>query len=156
MKNKSLISLLALLIGFNVAGAYNAVKLVDSQNGEKIFLLSSHPKASLMENVLSLETDLESLNFDLGDGINFYFVDYEEAGIDVVATGTPVYKLTPGFIQAFNLKALAPVEVFDITGKTVKTGKTSGDGSLILETSDLPSGVYIFSSFDFNFKFHKK
>ena len=136
--------------------AQNAVKMIETDGTETIFLLIEQPKVWMADNSLIVETDSDKISCDIAGGIRFEFCNYESDSVEGIEQSTPAFKVTPQSVEAFNLDPLKTVAIYDISGKTVKTSQSDQNGYVYFSISELPAGVYIFNSPNKNFKFYKK
>ena len=136
--------------------AQNAVKMIESNGEETVFLLSTHPKVSLSQSVLEIKTDTDEITCDIDEGVRFELIDFEDASVNDIEEDKPVFKVSKERVEAFNLKPGSDVKLYDLTGKIMESVKTDSTGHAALDISVLPDGIYIINSSNRNFKFYKK
>ena len=142
--------------GIGGAVAQNAVKMIPSEGQEIVFMLSDSPRVTIEENSIIIESEKEKVTCEILKGVRFEFVDSDNAGIESVEINTAIFKVTNDFIEASRLKPRENVRVVDIGGKILRNLSTDSSGYIKMDISDLPKGVFIFSSKDKKFKFYKK
>lgn len=153
---KSIFLWMTLLCCFIPGKAQDAVKMIQSDGQETIFMLSQKPTVSMNGSSILIETENESVSCQIEDGIRFEFVNYGSNSLESLVENTPVFKVSQETIEAEGLTPAIPVAIYDITGKLVKSSQTDSSGNVSLNISDLSSGVYIFNSVNKNFKFYKR
>lgn len=141
---------------FVTTQAYNAVKLIEANNKETVFMLQSKPRVTSSEEGLVVSTDKEKLIYDYSDGIRFEFCDYDINAVESFMEDTSAFSITQDLIQGFNLKPGTMLNLVDLAGKNIKTVKVNPAGEVVVNISELPAGVYLLNSTDKNFKFYKK
>ena len=150
---------LALLIVFGFwfsASAQNAVKMIGSNGNETIFLLTSHPKVSIEQSSLLIESDLEKITCDIDDGVRFEFTNYEEAAVNEINSEIPVFKISQAFIEGDNLLPGSDILLYDMKGSLLKSLKVAADGHISIDISDLQEGVYVINSSVKKFKLYQR
>lgn len=147
---------LMILCGIGIAGAHNAVKLTAGDKIETIIILQEHPKVIVEEDILTLTTDSNIIEFDWSNGARFEFVDYEYSGISNPEVNGAVFSISPETLEGRCLTPGGLISVSDMNGKTIISTKAGEDGNVAIVISELPAGVYIFNSIDKKFKFYKK
>ena len=149
--------MMALAFGWALpAQGQNAVKMIQGDSKETIFMLSDTPTVTFEEDTIVVECRKEKVSCELEGCVKFEFITYNNASVDSVVKESPVFKVNQNNIEAFNLSPLEMVRITDLSGKTVFSSKTDINGHIYIETGNYPSGVYIFFSKDKNFKFYKK
>lgn len=138
------------------ANAFNAVKMTDRQQKESVFYLNEHPTARLDEAGLKVFTDNGTVSLENFDGVTFELVDYNPLSVEEIDRDIVTFQLTSQYLEGRNLTGNSAVSIVDISGKIIMTEVTTPEGSVTLDISGLPGGVYVFSSVDRQFKFQKK
>ncbi|MCH5234011.1 MAG: hypothetical protein J1E16_01855 [Muribaculaceae bacterium] len=138
------------------ANAQNAVKMTQGNNSETIFYLTDTPTVTFEDNSIVVVAKDNKVTCDLADGISFEFVSVDPGSVESVEKDTSVFKIDRNYIEAYHLTPMSQVVISDLSGKSVFSSKTDGNGYLYVETGSFPAGVYVFSSKDKNFKFYKK
>ncbi|MCH5241049.1 MAG: T9SS type A sorting domain-containing protein [Muribaculaceae bacterium] len=142
------------------AQAQNAVKMIPGattgEDKEIIFLLRDTPTVTFDDDAIVVECNDEKVVCNLQGGVSFEFIAFDEASVDAVESDSTVIKINQLFIGAYNLSPDTPVVISDLSGKILSSSKTDPHGHIYVSLYDFPTGVYIFSSKDKNFKFYKK
>lgn len=144
------------LFGFIPMSAQFAVKMIPAEGEETTFLLSHHPKVSMAEEGLIIETDQDRVECEIGEGVRFEFIEDYETAVKNIETGMPAFKFDGQGISGYNIQPSSDVMIFDVSGKVMKSSRTDADGNFYISLSGLPEGVYILNSVDKKFKFIKK
>ena len=154
---KKLFVFLLLLIGINIdAKAQNAVKMIEPDGKEMIFMLTDHPVITFEDNNIILKTDKETISLEKLPNLKFEFVDNEMNSVEGVDVKTPVFKITQTCIEALNMPAAEVINILDLSGHILVKSKSDPSGYVYLDTSGLSNGVYIVSSNVQSFKYYKK
>lgn len=135
--------------------AHDAVKLIDSNNKETIFMLHDLPKARIDESKLIIETDRERLICNIETGARIEFID-TNAGINGILPDSFVFSLGGNGLDCQNLKPGSKVYLCDLAGKIITSKEVDSTGAVTIDTTTLPAGVYIFNTNEKSFKFYKK
>lgn len=144
------------LLGAQNVSAHNAVKLTDGDLKETILLLSHGPIVSINGNVITVETDKERIECELEGNPRFEFLDYDDAGIDAPEYGSLTFHFDSNSLKGENLKPGTQVCIVDLSGRILTVKVADAMGSVNLDISTLPVGVYIFKTNDQIYKFYKK
>lgn len=135
-----LLSAMTLMAGTAMAGVdYLIVNLVDGSNAS--FALADDPKVSVADNQLTVETSTQIITVAFDDLENYKFYD-SSAGVDKISTPNH-YQMENGIIAFEGLKAGETVAVYNVAGVLVLQTTATADGCASVDTSVLPTGVYV-------------
>lgn len=141
--------------------AQDVVKLTDPKGNTSMFLLLDHPRLTMGDKTLTIESDSGSkLEFTLpvsaeivedvpGDIPN-------ESSVAEIAASEPCFYIGESYIEGSRLAQGTVLRVYDQSGRMAGFAKADEAGNVKLSTADLPTGVYIVECYPKNFKFHKK
>ena len=139
-----------------MTSAQNAVKMIESNGRETIFLLNQRPMVSIVGKSLEIRSASDKITCEIGEGVSFAFTDFEEAGVEEIDIDSPMFRVSQNLIEAFNLRPNSKVTLYDFKGNMIKSVNSDATGYVAISSSGLPKGVYVINSNVRNFKYYKK
>lgn len=160
MKKFLLFLFINLVSSVPILHAHNAVKIIDSDGNETIFLLENENYYVTMELLIKdpeliVHTAKTTVKYIIDPNIKFEFLDYD-AGIETLENSDIVFNISPNFIEGRNLQSNSWIYIFGLNGNFLKKAKVSNSGNLKIDISDIPEGVLIVKYNNKSFKFFKK
>lgn len=142
--------LVALLVGGFALSASAATSLthliVNFKNGSKTsFVLADKPVVKFDDKKINIKADIIMADYAMAEVRNFVFGDVSEATIAEVASDNEIRYVfvNPDEFVAAGLSAGDCMTVASVNGVVVMTGVADNDGSVTLDLSSLPHGVYV-------------
>lgn len=126
------------------------------KSGEMLtFMVSEKPKMEYHGKIATFSSENMTVEYAMRDIRNVTFSDE-------LVDGIAHQKMEAGKVRSRNGQVIftgfqdgAEVEVFDVSGKMVESGRIPESGSLSIDTSTYPKGVYIFKSRQITYKWMK-
>lgn len=119
------------------------------------FKVSENPVTSFSDDGVRISTaDTEvTYPFDRFDFLTFGVRDTSPAADVAGRLGRPLFHISGRLVEARDLPAGASVTILDVRGSVRFAGKASAAGTLYVDMSDVPVGVYVLESDVAAFKF---
>ena len=160
MKRLLLVLFINFVLSYTLIHAHNAVKIIESDGNETIFILEKDPNYYSMEvfmigSELEIYTQNTQVNYEIDQGVRFEFLDYD-ARVDPLEVSDPIFNISRKSIEGKNLPVNSLVYLYDLTGILLKKAKVDSTGSLKIDISEIPEGNFIIKSNSKSFKFFKK
>lgn len=160
MKRFLLILFINFALSISTLYAHNAVKVIESNGNETIFLLEKDPYYYSMDvymtsSGLEIYTTKTQVNYEIDESVRFEFLDLD-SGIETLEISDPIFNISHKFIECKNLKGNSLVYIYDLNGILIKNAKVDDTGSLKIDISEIPEGIFIIKSNNKSFKFFKK
>lgn len=147
---------LFLLLSALPMSGHNAVKLIDKDSKETIFMLSDHPRVTFNDEIIVVRSAKEEISCDMADGTRFEFLDYDQNSIGSIPGEAVMINLTGNNLEGNLLAAGSPIRIANIAGQVFVATQTDDSGYFRISLENLAPGVYVFSSQEKIFKFYKK
>ena len=142
-KNQFLLSLLLLLVSLSASSRNEELLTLKLSNGETVYYnLDSRPVLTFGDNVLTVSTEISSVDYPLSDISNFYFMETTDA-IEQIRPNDLQVNYTGNFTWKVSGVKKDKVTVADSMGRIVKARLTETPESTVVSLSHLPKGIYI-------------
>lgn len=138
--------------------AVNAVKIIDLDKKETVFLLEGHPTVSFSDDYLTITTDVDptGVTFEAEQPYDFRFHEVQTTGVGSLVSGEASVNMSGDVISVANFEPNSPITISALNGMVAKKAVTDAAGFAEISLGDLAKGFYIFNSQQVNFKFLKK
>lgn len=152
--------MLAGLTALDAAAADNMTMAmtIELENApSQTIVLDNIPKITFSENDMIVSvTDSDDLIFPMDNIVSYGFIE-TEAGADTISSDSDVaLRVSDGDISVRNIEPGSHVRVYNLQGITVTEVIAGDDKTAFVDTSSLPSGVYIVNYGIHSTKFVKK
>ena len=149
---------MALALPLSINAEVNAVKVIDQDRKETVFMLEGHPTVSFNDDNLTITTDQDSqgVEFEAEQPYDFEFFEVKVSGVGSLESGKASVNIKGDLIEVANFEPNSPVTISALNGMVAKRAVTDANGSAVISLGDLAPGFYIFNSQQVNYKFHKK
>ena len=161
--NKKLLLLLMVLIsstGQLLAQSWDSTAKItqvvvwNSDSTYTVYKCTDHPSVAVNETNLVITVNGTDVLFPANEVRKFTFDDEQLTVIeDVTTQGT--YEITQDAINVDNLKDGTILTIYDTNGRLIAQNK-SANGTVSVNISNLPNGVYVVKAGNTNFKFLKR
>ena len=161
--NKKLLLLLMVLIGstgrllaqsWDSTAKITQVLVWNSDSTYTVYKCTDHPSVAVNETNLVITVNGTDVLFPANEVRKFTFAEDGQTAIeDVTTQGT--YEITQDAITVDNLKDGIVMTIYDTNGRLIAQSK-SANGTVSVNISNLPNGVYIVKAGNTNFKFLKR
>lgn len=144
---KSTLSSLALLASITTASA--EVLIVEQvpqgavASEKSSYDLGDKPVIAFRDGNLLVESTKASAQFPLASVVKYYFAESSPTQVNDETEVMPFIFTTEEGVQMINARPEMPVALFGVNGQLIKEYKTSAEGSLEINLSNQPQGVYL-------------
>jgi len=156
--SKLLFLLLLMFVGKMYAQNFVPCVVVEKNDGTKTeFRLSSTPRISFANNIVTITTTDTSVEQSASDIVKVYLSEMQEVNTIVEANKTNVQVfISNEAITIYSLQPNSQVALYAIDGSRIDNQKVSNDGTVIIPFFQHPHGIYLIKSDKQTFKIIKK
>ncbi len=144
---KSMLSSLALLASVTTASAEVLIVEQALQGAVAVekssYDLGDNPVIAFRDGNMLVESIKASAQFPLATVVKYYFAESSPTQVSDETEVMPFIFTTDEGIQMINARPEMPVALFNVNGQLIKEYKTSAEGSLEINLSSQPQGVYL-------------
>lgn len=139
--------------------AQDAIKVVEPDDHEIVYILATRPTVTFEGNTVHLVSERLEVIYELYDIHNLQFFDTknnEEANVSIIGENPTLYNITPESLEISNIPSSTPVSIYDAQGRLIQHTISDYKGSTSISISSLPQAIYVVKAGSTTFKFHKK
>lgn len=157
MKKTSLVVLLMFMsaIAINATEvAYRLLVWMDS-GAKSAYALSTKPKVTYDGTCLVVSTTAATVEYPAEDVWKFTLDKIEISGIEETLKEVPTMRIVGDVVMFSGCRPVSVVRIFNVSGQSLATEQADADGSLQINISHFPHGIYILSTESITYKIIK-